>query len=162
MTASTLPAATIALTDGTAATARLHLDGLAPGERGSESLTVRYRDDVDATVALYVRAEHAHGGAPATGHHCEAADLAHCPAARRVRVGVFERTGALLPFPVFTGTLADLVRLDGFEHGVGRWTGRGDGRDHDVTYEVTWRPSRDATGPGEAPADVELVVEARH
>ncbi|MDL4775946.1 MULTISPECIES: hypothetical protein [Thermomonosporaceae] len=146
MSTHSLSATTIDLDGAAAGTTRLHLDGLTSGERGTESVTAHYRGDADATVALYVCAAHAADGG----------DFA-----QRVRIGVFERSRDLLPFPVFTGTLADLAERDRFERGVGRWTGRGDGADHEVTYEITWRAPADATGLDDRGADLGLVLEAR-
>jgi hypothetical protein len=139
----TLSTDAVVLTAGATATTRFSLGDLAPGERGTETFTVRYHGDSDAAVALYVSA-HGEDG----------------PLARRLHVGIFERSRGLLPFPVFSGTLADLARRDRFERGVGRWTGRGDGADHEVGYEVSWRLPKEATGLDGQTAEIELTLEA--
>ncbi|RFU38037.1 hypothetical protein DZF91_29770 [Actinomadura logoneensis] len=128
------PAPVLALSPGEEITTDLHLDALAPGEHHRDTLVVRYRAEEDAVVALRV----------------ECADPA--AASRDVRVGVFEHAGELMPFPVFSGTLLDLARRD---RAFGRWTGRGDGDDHEVVYEISTSVARDAAFPS-APADVTL------
>ncbi|MCP2336353.1 hypothetical protein [Actinomadura rupiterrae] len=122
----------LSLAGGTEAAANLHLEGLAPGEHGVSSVVVRYRDAEDAVIGLQVE----------------------CPEpgamSRNVHVGVFEQAGGLMPFPVFSGTLLDLARRD---RPFGRWTGRGDGEDHEVVYEISTSVARDAASASE-PADV--------
>jgi hypothetical protein len=124
----------LALSPGEEIATGLHLDALAPGEHHRDTLVVRYRADEDAVVALRV----------------ECADPA--TASRDVHVGVFEHAGALMPFPVFSGTLLDLARRN---RAFGRWTGRGDGDDHEVVYEISTSLARDAVSAS-APADVTL------
>ncbi|WP_019629901.1 hypothetical protein [Actinomadura atramentaria] len=135
MTTPAVSAATIDLTGGATRTARLRLGRLAPGERGITALTVRYRDAADATVSLFADA------------------VAASARARRLRIGVFERRGGRLPCPVFTGTLADLAARAREGRGVGRWTARGDGAEHTVTYEVQWRLPDEPAESGEPAAD---------
>jgi hypothetical protein len=139
----TLSTDAVALTAGATATTRFRLGDLAPGERGTETFTVRYHGDGDAAVALY-----------ATVHGQDG------PLARRLHVGIFERPKGLLPFPVFSGTLAELAGRNRFERGVGRWTGRGDGADHEVGYEVSWRLPKEAAGLDGQSAEIELTLEA--
>ncbi|MBO2448301.1 hypothetical protein J4573_14445 [Actinomadura barringtoniae] len=139
----TLSTDAVALTPGATATTHFSLGDLVPGERGTETFTVRFRGDADAAVALYAAVS------PDDGQ-----------LARRLHIGIFERSRGLLPFPVFSGTLADLAGRDRFERGIGRWTGRGDGTDREVSYEVSWRLPKEATGLDGRRAEVELTLEA--
>jgi len=139
----TLSTDAVALTPGATASTRFSLGDLAPGERGTETFTVCFHGDSDAAVALYASGDADDG-----------------QLARRLHIGIFERSHGLLPFPVFSGTLADLAGHDRFERGVGRWTGRGDGDDHEVTYEVSWHLPKEATGLDGRRAEVELRLEA--
>ncbi|MFC4911622.1 hypothetical protein [Actinomadura gamaensis] len=134
MTVQSTSVPVLSLTGDAEAATSLHLDALAPGEHRMDTVVVRYRDDRDAVVALRV----------------ECADPA--PASRTVHVGVFEQAGDLMPFPVFSGSLLDLARRD---RPFGRWTGRGDGDDHEVVYEISTSVPRDAASASE-PEDLTL------
>lgn len=120
---------TVGLSSGEEAAVCLRLSGLAPGERGTRSVTVRYCGDRDAVVAMRVRRE----AAPAHARH--------------IRVGIYEASRRQQPYPVFTGSLADCTSPDRPERGFGNWTAQGDGAPHEVTYQVCWHL------PEDAPAD---------
>jgi hypothetical protein len=132
----------ITLTRDAASTAWLPLHGVEPGRRGAVSVSVTFHGLAEAAVAMYSQGD-------ATG-----------PLAQRLRLSIFESTSALLPFPVFTGTLADFTGHTSYDQGLGRWTGRGDGADHTVTYEVVWSLPKDADAPDDEPK-LGLVWEAR-
>jgi hypothetical protein len=132
----------IILTADTTSATWLPLHGIEPGRRGAVSVSVTFTGPADAGVAMYSQ------GAP-TG-----------PLVQRLRLAIFESTASLLPFPVFTGTLADFAARTHYDDGVGRWTGHGDGRDHTVTYEVAWSLPKDADTPDDEPK-LGLVFEAR-
>jgi hypothetical protein len=132
----------IDLTNDVTSTVWLALDGIAPGRRGATSVNVTFNGHDPASVALY-----AHGRMAG-------------PLAQHLRLMIFESTAALLPFPVFTGSLADFTGHTSYHEAVGRWTGRGDGKDHTVTYEVAWSLPKDAEAPDDEPK-VGLVFEAR-
>ncbi|MEV5576509.1 hypothetical protein AB0L06_41320 [Spirillospora sp. NPDC052269] len=131
---SVSPPPVLSLSPGEEIISDLHLDALAPGEHHRDTVIVRYRAEEDAVVALSV----------------ECADPS--TASRDVHVGVFEHAGELMPFPVFSGSLLDLARRN---QAFGRWTGRGDGDDHEVVYEISTSVARDAASAS-APADVML------
>lgn len=120
----------------------LPFDGLTPGGRGAVSVDVIFNGPADTDIAMYSQGQ-------AAG-----------PLAQRIRLSIFESTATLLPFPVFTGTLADFTGHTSYESGVGRWTGHGDGRDHTVTYEVRWSLPKDAGAPDDEPK-LGLVLESR-
>ncbi|RMI37764.1 hypothetical protein EBO15_34835 [Actinomadura harenae] len=124
----------LSLSPGGEIVSDLHVGALEPGEHHRDTVIVRYRADEDAVVALSV----------------ECADPS--TASRDVHVGVFEHAGELMPFPVFSGSLLDLARRN---RAFGRWTGRGDGDDHEVVYEISTSVARDAASAS-APADVAL------
>lgn len=124
----------LSLSSGEEVVSDLHLDAIAPGEHHKDTVIVRYWAHEDSVVALSV----------------ECADPA--TASRDVHVGVFEHSRELMPFPVFSGSLLDLARRD---RAFGRWTGRGDGVDHEVVYEISTSVARDAASASE-PADVTL------
>jgi hypothetical protein len=130
----------IALTNDTITTAWLPLHGVGPGRRGSVSVAVTFTGSADARVAMYAQGE--------------------TPGPQNLKVSIFERTEALMPFPVFRGTLADLGRRTTFDDGIGRWTGHGDGHEHTVTYELIWSLPEDAEVPDDEPKPG-LVWEAR-
>ena len=132
----------ITLTDDVTSATWLPLHGVEPGERGAVSVSVTFNGPADAGVAMYSQGD-------ATG-----------PLAQRLRLSIFESTPSLMPFPVFTGTLADFTGRTCYDQGVGRWTGHGDGRDHTVTYEVIWSLPKDADAPDDEPK-LGLVWEAR-
>jgi len=131
----------VTLTNDVTSATWLPLHGIAPDRRGSVSVSVTFAGPADAAVAMYAQ------GA-VTG-----------PLAQRLRLSIFESTTALMPFPVFTGTLADFTGHTSYDDGVGRWTGRGDGQDHTVTYEVVWSLPKDAEAPDDEPK-LGLVWEA--
>jgi hypothetical protein len=120
----------------------LPLDGIEPGKRGAVSVAVTFNGPADAGIAMYAQGD-------ATG-----------PLAQRLRLSIFESTANLMPFPVFSGTLAEFTGRTSYDLGVGRWTGHGDGRDHTVTYEVVWSLPKDADAPDDEPK-LGLVWEAR-
>ncbi|WP_026413441.1 hypothetical protein [Actinomadura oligospora] len=124
----------LSLSPGEEIVSDLRLDALAPGEYHRDSMIVRYRAEEDAVVSLSV----------------ECADPAG--ASRDVRVRVFEQAGGLMPFPVFSGSLLDLARRN---RAFGRWTGRGDGDDHEVAYEISTSLARDAASAS-SPVDLTL------
>lgn len=132
----------IDLTNDVTSASWLSLDGVTPGRRGAASVNVTFNGPHPAAVAMY-----AHD--PMTG-----------PLAQRLRLMIFESTAALMPFPVFTGTLADFTARTSYDEAIGHWTGRGDGEDHTVTYEVTWSLPKDAEAPDDEPK-LGLVFEAR-
>jgi hypothetical protein len=133
----------LTLTAGSTGSARIELVDPAPGERGSETISVTYNDGDDAKIALYAG-------------EVGASELAH-----RLRVRIFESAHdrELLPFPVFSGSLADLAATDSFDRGVGRWTGLGDRRDHTVDYEIVWRLPKTAPARG-GTTGFDVIVEA--
>jgi hypothetical protein len=120
----------------------LPLPGVEPGKRGTASVKVTYNGAADARIAMY-----AHGEAFGS-------------LAQRLRISVFVHAQALMPFPVFGGTLADLTERTSYSQGVGRWIGRGDGADHTVVYEVAWSLPKGAEPPDGEPK-LGLVWEAR-
>jgi hypothetical protein len=130
----------IALTNDTISTTWLPLHGVEPGRRGSVSVAVTFTGRADARVAMYAQGD--------------------TPGPQNLKISIFERTEALMPFPVFRGTLADLDRRTSFDDGIGRWTGHGDGHEHTVTYELVWSLPEDAEPPGDEPK-LALVWEAR-
>jgi hypothetical protein len=132
----------VSLTGDVTSATWLSLDGIESGKRGSVSVNVIFNGTQDAAVAMY-----AHGHV--TG-----------PLAQRLRLSIFESTPAIMPFPVFNGTLADFTGHASYDDGVGRWTGHGDGKDHTVTYEVVWSLPKDAAAPDDEPK-LGLVWEAR-
>lgn len=132
----------IDLTNDVTSDAWLSLAGVAPGRRGAAFVEVTFTGPRPASVAMYAHA-------PMTG-----------PLAQRLRLTIFESTATLLPFPVFTGTLADFTARTSHEDAVGHWTGRGDGKAHTVTYEPAWTLPKDADVPDDEPK-VGLVFEAR-
>jgi hypothetical protein len=132
----------IDLTNDVTSATWLSLEGIEPGKRGAVSVNVTFNGPEDATITMYAQG-------PATG-----------PLAQRLRLSIFESTPVLLPFPIFTGTLADFTGHTSYEDGVGRWTGHGDGRDHTVTYEVAWTLPKDADAPDDEPK-LGLAWEAR-
>src|SRR4051794_17096369 len=123
----------IDLTNDATSAAWLSLDGIAPGRRGAVCVDVTFNGAHPAPVAMYAQS-------PMTG-----------PLAQRLRLTIFESTPALLPFPVFTGTLADFTARTPYDEAVGHWTGRGDAKDHTVTYEVAWALPKDADAPDDEP-----------
>jgi hypothetical protein len=133
---------TITLADDVTSATWLPIHGIAPGQRGTASVTVTYNGPADAGIAMYAQGD-------TTG-----------PLAQRLRLSIFESTEALMPFPVFHGTLADFTKRTSYAEGVGRWTGHGDGKDHTVTYEVMWSLPKDADAPDDEPK-LGLVWEAR-
>jgi hypothetical protein len=132
----------ISLTSDVTSATWLPLEGMAPGKRGAVSVTVTFNGPSDADIAMYTQGETAG------------------PLAQRLRLSIFESTAALLPFPVFNGTLADLTARTSYADGVGRWTGHGDSKDHTVTYEIMWSLPKDADTPDDEPK-LGLVWEAR-
>ncbi|MEU5877435.1 hypothetical protein [Spirillospora sp. NPDC047279] len=131
---------TLTLTDGSTATARLDLTDLSPGHRQTQKITVTFAGSAPATIALY------------------APDAADTPLARRLRVSIFEHAGALMPFPVFQGTLADLTTHTSYDTGFGRWTGR---TQRTVDYEVMAHLPAEAPAPTGTHAEITLTAEAR-
>lgn len=133
----------IDLTDDVTSATWLSLEGIEPGKRGAVSVNVTFNGPEDAAVAMYTQGPGVAG-----------------PLAQRLRLSIFESTPALMPFPVFNGTLADLTGHTSYDDGLGRWTGHGDGKDHTVTYEVVWSLPKDADAPDDEPK-LRLVWEAR-
>ncbi|MCP2335110.1 hypothetical protein [Actinomadura rupiterrae] len=142
MSTTILSTETVGLSSGDEAAVQVRLCGVAPGERGSRAVTVRYCGDRDAVVAMRVRRE----DAPA-------------PCAERIRVGIYESSRRQLPYPVFTGSLADCTSPERPERGFGNWTAQGDGDPHEVTYQICWHLSEDA--PADDEADLTLTFAAR-
>ena len=132
----------IDLTNDETADAWLSLDGIAPGRRGTASVSVTFNGPRPASVAMYANT-------PMTG-----------PLAQHLRLTIFESSATLLPFPVFIGTLADFTSRVTYDESVGHWTGRGDGKDHTVTYELSWTLPENAETPDDE-QKVGLVFEAR-
>jgi hypothetical protein len=130
----------IALTNDTIATTWLPLQGLEPGRRGSVSVAVTFTGQADARIAMYAQGD--------------------TPGPPNLKISIFERTEALMPFPVFRGTLTDLTGRTSFTTGIGRWTGHGDGEPHTVTYELIWSLPEDAELPCDEPK-LGLAWEAR-
>ncbi|MEV5574931.1 hypothetical protein AB0L06_33255 [Spirillospora sp. NPDC052269] len=141
MSTNIISTETVGLSSGEEAAVRLRLSGLAPGERGTRAVTVRYTGDRDAVVAMRVRREDA-----------------RCPQAGDIRVGIYEASRRRLPYPVFSGSLADCTSPDRPERGFGNWTAQGDGAPHEVTYQVCWHLPEDAPADD---ADLTLTFAAR-
>jgi hypothetical protein len=132
----------ITLTDDVSSATWLPLHGIEPGKRGAVSVSVTFNGPADAGIAMYSQGD------------------ALTALAQRLRLSIFESTETLMPFPVFSGTLAAFTGRTCYNDGVGRWTGHGDGRDHTVTYEVMWSLPKDAEALDDEPK-LGLVWEAR-